>query len=57
MLIAEKAGVVKVLKEGVVLSTPFVDLRSQVNNYWDRGLLAVAAAAGDIQPFVAEASQ
>ena len=43
ILIAEKDGVVRVLKNGALLSTPFVDLRSRVNDYWDRGLLGIAA--------------
>jgi glucose/arabinose dehydrogenase len=42
MLVTEKAGLIKVIKNGQVLSTPFADLRSEVNNYWDRGLTNIA---------------
>ena len=30
------------VKNGSVLSTPFINLTSRVNNYWDRGLLGMA---------------
>jgi glucose/arabinose dehydrogenase len=43
ILIAQKNGVVRVYKSGQVLSTPFIDIRNQVNDYWDRGLLGIAA--------------
>jgi glucose/arabinose dehydrogenase len=43
VLIAEKAGLVRVLKNGALLATPFIDLRSRVNAYWDRGLVGLAA--------------
>ncbi|HEY3061387.1 MAG TPA: PQQ-dependent sugar dehydrogenase, partial [Chloroflexota bacterium] len=43
ILIAEKAGLVKVVKNGTLLSTPFIDIRSRVNAYWDHGLLGIAA--------------
>lgn len=43
ILIAEKQGTVRVLKNGVLLDTPFIDLRSRVNDYWDRGLIGLAA--------------
>ena len=43
LLIAEKNGLVRLFKNGVLLSTPFIDLRSSVNDYWDRGLLGIAA--------------
>jgi glucose/arabinose dehydrogenase len=42
IFIAEKGGVVRVLKEGVVLPTPMLDLSAQVNTYWDRGMMTVA---------------
>ena len=44
-LIAEKNGVVRVQKNGQVLPTPFIDIRGQVNDYWDRGLLGITADA------------
>jgi glucose/arabinose dehydrogenase/endonuclease YncB( thermonuclease family) len=43
ILIAEKRGVVKVLKGGQLLATPFLDLQDRVNDYWDRGLLGITA--------------
>ncbi len=45
ILIAEKAGVVKVYKNGAVLGTPFLDIRERVNAYQDRGLLGLAIDA------------
>ncbi len=43
VLIAEKAGTVRILKGGTLLPTPFIDFRSQVNDYWDHGLIGIAA--------------
>ncbi len=43
ILITEKDGIVRVLKNGALLSTPFIDLRNSVNDYWDRGLVGIAA--------------
>jgi len=43
VLVAEKAGVVRVVRNGQVLADAFIDLRDRVNDYWDRGLLGVAA--------------
>src|SRR5688572_13304776 len=45
ILIAEKSGVVQLLKNGVLQATPFLDLRSRVNDYWDRGLLGMAVGS------------
>jgi glucose/arabinose dehydrogenase len=42
ILVAEKSGLVKLVKGGAVLTTPFIDLRDRVNDYWDRGLLHLA---------------
>lgn len=42
IFISEKAGLVLVYKNGALLPTPLIDLRSQVNDYWDHGLLSVA---------------
>ena len=42
LLVAEKRGTVRVVRDGVVLSQPFVDLRDRVNDYWDRGMLGIA---------------
>src|SRR5438105_7450727 len=41
ILVAEKAGVVKVIKNGIVLAQPFIDLSASVNNYWDRGVTGI----------------
>ncbi len=46
ILVTEKHGVVKVIKNGAVLPTPFIDLSSQVNDYWDHGLLGIAVDPG-----------
>ena len=43
LLIAEKGGRVRVLDNGVLLSTPFIDISASVNKSADRGLLGVAA--------------
>ena len=45
MLITEKGGKVRVVKNGVLQATPFINLTPVVNDYLDRGLLAVAADA------------
>ena len=48
LFIWDKAGVVRIFKPpqngqpGELLSTPFIDIRSQVNQFWDRGLLGMA---------------
>ena len=42
ILIAEKSGLIRIAINGSVQSTPFIDLRDQVNDYWDRGMLSVA---------------
>ncbi len=46
ILVALKSGVVRVIKNGVLLTTPFIDIRDRVNDYWDRGLLGIAADPG-----------
>lgn len=40
IFVAEKAGVVRIIKNGVLQSTPFIDL-GDVNDYGDRGLLSI----------------
>lgn len=53
MFIGEKAGVIRIVQNGSILSAPFVDLSSQVNNVHDRGLLGVAVHPEfPTQPFV-----
>ncbi len=42
MFIAQKDGTVRVLEDGALLSTPFINISSQVNNAKDRGLLGLA---------------
>src|SRR5581483_9412034 len=42
ILIAEKHGVVRVYKNGSLLTTPFIDISNHVNDYYDRGLLGIA---------------
>ena len=42
IFIAEKTGIVRVVKNGALLGTPLIDLRSRVNDYWDRGMLGIA---------------
>ena len=45
MFVAEKSGIIKVF-DNLSDTTPtvFVDLRTQVHNFWDRGLLGLALA-------------
>ena len=44
LLVAEKAGRVRVISSsGQLLATPFIDLRNSVNDYWDHGMLGIAA--------------
>jgi glucose/arabinose dehydrogenase len=40
ILVAEKHGIVKLVKNGVV--STFLDISSRVNDYWDRGLVGIA---------------
>jgi glucose/arabinose dehydrogenase len=42
ILIAEKAGVVRLFKDGALQPAPFIDLRERVNTLFDRGLLGLA---------------
>ncbi|MEJ6480734.1 PA14 domain-containing protein [Nostoc punctiforme UO1] len=42
MFIAQKNGVVRVLDNGKLLATPFIDISGQVNDTRDRGLLGIA---------------
>lgn len=53
MFIAEKAGVVRVAVDGVLLPDPFIDLRDEVNNGFEYGLLGLAVdPAFPAQPYV-----
>jgi glucose/arabinose dehydrogenase len=42
IFIAEKAGRVKVWKDGVLYARPLIDLRDEVNSFVDRGLIGMA---------------
>ena len=42
LFVAEKGGTIRVWENGELLSTPFVDISSQVNDGGDRGLLDIA---------------
>src|SRR5688572_12704687 len=42
MFVWQKQGIVHVVKQGVLLPQPFIDISSQVNQYGDRGLLGLA---------------
>ncbi|OKH41671.1 hypothetical protein FACHB389_04025 [Nostoc calcicola FACHB-389] len=42
MFVAQKNGVVRVLNNGVLSATPFIDISAQVNGTRDRGLLSIA---------------
>lgn len=42
IFVAEKGGKVKIIKNGAVLPTPFLDFSSKINTAGDRGLLAIA---------------
>ena len=42
LLIAEKAGAVRLFKDGVLQPVPFIDIRGRVNSHHDRGLLGLA---------------
>ncbi|MDD1557135.1 hypothetical protein C7U65_16115 [Bradyrhizobium sp. WBAH23] len=42
MLIAQKDGVVRVVDNGTLRSTPLINLASEVNDFGDRGLLGIA---------------
>jgi glucose/arabinose dehydrogenase len=41
MFVAEKSGVVRVFKNGVLLPTPFINLSADVNDYHEHGLLGM----------------
>jgi glucose/arabinose dehydrogenase len=43
ILIAQKHGVIRIVKNGSLLSMPFIDISAEVNDYWDHGLIGMAA--------------
>lgn len=42
MLVAEKAGRIRVVQNGQLLAAPMLDISGHVNNFGDRGLLSIA---------------
>src|SRR4051794_2280902 len=38
----QKSGIVRIVKNGALLTTPFIDIQSKVNQCTDRGLLGLA---------------
>lgn len=42
ILVAEKQGVVKVIKNGAILPAPFIDISNRVHDYWDHGLIGIS---------------
>lgn len=48
--IAEKSGLVRIAVSGTLQTTPFIDLRDEVNPVWDRGLLSIALHPGFPDP-------
>ncbi|MGH3116802.1 MAG: PQQ-dependent sugar dehydrogenase, partial [Gaiellales bacterium] len=43
ILVAEKSGIVRLFKDGALQTIPLIDIRDRVNDYWDHGLLGMAA--------------
>jgi hypothetical protein len=44
LFVVEKAGRIRIIKDGVVLATPFLDITAQVSSAGERGLLGLAFA-------------
>jgi glucose/arabinose dehydrogenase len=42
MFVAEKRGVIRVVRDGVLLPTPFINLATDVNDYFEHGMLGMA---------------
>ena len=42
IIIAQKGGVVRIVKNGALLAGAFIDVSDRVNDYFDRGLLGIA---------------
>jgi glucose/arabinose dehydrogenase len=42
LFIWQKPGIVRIFKNGALLTTPFLDIQTKVNHYQDRGLLGLA---------------
>ena len=43
ILVAEKRGIVRVIKNGRLNESPMIDISDHVSNYWDHGLLGIVA--------------
>lgn len=53
LLIGEQRGVIRVMRDGVLLSTPFLDFSDRVNGTRDRGLMDIAVHPDfESNPFV-----
>jgi glucose/arabinose dehydrogenase len=42
LLVLERSGLVHVFEGGIPRDEPFIDMRPEVNNAWDRGMLGIA---------------
>ncbi|HLF70660.1 MAG TPA: PQQ-dependent sugar dehydrogenase, partial [Dehalococcoidia bacterium] len=42
IFIAQKNGVVRLVKNGALQATPVIDIQDRVNDYWDHGLIGMA---------------
>jgi glucose/arabinose dehydrogenase/endonuclease YncB( thermonuclease family) len=42
ILVSQKNGLLRLVKNGQLLATPAIDIRTRVNTYWDHGLLGLA---------------
>jgi glucose/arabinose dehydrogenase len=42
IFVAEKAGIIRVIENGQLLPTPFLDINEEVNSHHDRGMMGIA---------------
>lgn len=42
IFVVEKAGVIRVIENGQLLATPFLDINEEVNSFFDRGMMGIA---------------
>jgi glucose/arabinose dehydrogenase len=52
MAIAQKSGIVRLVKNGALQATPLIDISDRVNDYWDRGLIGIAVDPDPTKPHV-----
>ncbi len=53
IFIAEKAGTVRIVQNGQLLASRFIDISAQVNSFGDRGLLGIAVHPNfPVEPYV-----